>query len=138
MITTNISFDGEFFRGYAFNGEGFHNGPSEPFADSNAMLKWIGEHIEKYPELKVTDGGDCLVFHIRNRIVVFPTRDDGQRLGWNSATQSLQPTTARFLCCIQCKLAFTNDNVKTAAGWRETQISGYCETCFDKIFADED
>lgn len=36
--------------------------------------------------------------------------------------------------CICCNEPFTPENVKTSLGWRETQISGYCEDCWDKIF----
>jgi hypothetical protein len=50
--------------------------------------------------------------------------DEGQRLA--------------FRACIQCREPFSVDNVKTPAGWRETQITGYCEDCFDKLFAEDD
>ena len=41
--------------------------------------------------------------------------------------------------CISCKQRFTDNNVHTDAGWRETQISGLCEDCFDGItLYDED
>jgi hypothetical protein len=36
--------------------------------------------------------------------------------------------------CLDCSQAFTTANVKSAAGWQETQISGICETCFDGLF----
>lgn len=38
--------------------------------------------------------------------------------------------------CVECKEAFTNKNVFTLDGWKETQISGYCEKCFDDLFND--
>lgn len=40
--------------------------------------------------------------------------------------------------CRLCGLPFTPNNTETAAGWRETQISATCETCFDAIFADKE
>lgn len=40
--------------------------------------------------------------------------------------------------CVQCNQAFSNDNTWSEAGWRETQISGLCERCFDSEFADEE
>lgn len=40
------------------------------------------------------------------------------------------------LCCLSCGATFTPENVHTAAGWRETQISGMCEDCFDELFAE--
>lgn len=39
--------------------------------------------------------------------------------------------------CFTCGKPFTPDNVRTAPGWRETQISGACETCFDQMFAED-
>jgi hypothetical protein len=38
------------------------------------------------------------------------------------------------LNCLECKTLFTEANVHSAAGWRETQISGYCEDCYDELF----
>ena len=43
----------------------------------------------------------------------------------------------KFGQCICCKQSFTNANVFTSDGWKETQISGFCEACFDDI-AEED
>jgi len=39
--------------------------------------------------------------------------------------------------CVNCGGVFTNDNTFTRLGWRETQISGFCEVCFDEMFRDE-
>lgn len=36
--------------------------------------------------------------------------------------------------CIICEESFTEKNCFTDAGWRETQISGFCESCFDGAF----
>jgi len=38
--------------------------------------------------------------------------------------------------CVQCAEPFSNKNVKTDAGWRETKLSGMCEICYDKLFDD--
>jgi hypothetical protein len=43
-----------------------------------------------------------------------------------------------FPQCIECGEPFTHANVHTALGWRETQLSGYCEDCFDLIFGEDD
>ena len=40
--------------------------------------------------------------------------------------------------CVICKKPFTDKNVFTDAGWRETQITGFCEKCFDEATLDED
>lgn len=37
--------------------------------------------------------------------------------------------------CRSCKQPFSPDNVFSAAGWRETAISGICESCFDDMWA---
>lgn len=36
--------------------------------------------------------------------------------------------------CNVCRQPFTDKNVHTEAGWRETKISNTCEDCFDKMF----
>lgn len=38
--------------------------------------------------------------------------------------------------CVSCKQPFSNINVFSDAGWRETEISQMCEKCFDQMFAD--
>jgi len=43
---------------------------------------------------------------------------------------------ARNLKCMDCDQPFTQANVTTAAGWKETQISGFCEVCYDALFDD--
>lgn len=40
--------------------------------------------------------------------------------------------------CYECKEPFSNLNVFTPAGWRETTISKMCERCWDAMFAEED
>lgn len=37
--------------------------------------------------------------------------------------------------CIECNEPFTSKNVFTALGWKETKLSGLCESCWDKLFA---
>lgn len=34
--------------------------------------------------------------------------------------------------CLVCKEEFSNKNVYSREGWRETQISGFCEKYFDE------
>jgi hypothetical protein len=43
--------------------------------------------------------------------------------------------------CINCEDPFTDKNVFTHLGWKETRISGMCERCFDAwswAFEDEE
>ena len=36
--------------------------------------------------------------------------------------------------CIQCRAPFTTENTHSAPGWRDTQIIGMCEDCYDGLF----
>ena len=40
----------------------------------------------------------------------------------------------RYTECLVCGKAFTNKTVFSPPGWRETQITGWCEVCFDEFF----
>ena len=40
----------------------------------------------------------------------------------------------KFLKCMVCHKPFSGANTTSRMGWRETQISGYCEKCFDSLF----
>lgn len=39
-------------------------------------------------------------------------------------------------CCVSCKQPFTDKNVFTPLGWKETKISKLCEACWDNMFKD--
>ena len=45
----------------------------------------------------------------------------------------IQSGNHRYRLCIECHHQFTTRNVWTEDGWRETQISGLCEACFDEL-----
>lgn len=40
--------------------------------------------------------------------------------------------------CYECKEPFSNANVFTSAGWKETGISNLCERCWDAMFSEDD
>lgn len=40
--------------------------------------------------------------------------------------------------CCKCEQSFSPSNTHSPAGWRETQISGMCEDCFDALFEGDD
>ena len=44
----------------------------------------------------------------------------------------------KFKRCLSCDERFTAANTHSLLGWKETQISGFCEQCFDNMFKDED
>lgn len=52
-----------------------------------------------------------------------------------SLLHTLSPYEPRTTCR-RCLQPFSPDNTRTSAGWRETQISGLCETCFDNLYRD--
>lgn len=52
------------------------------------------------------------------------------------ACARLRSQLIRHTHCRECKQLFTTANVKSIMAWRETQISGLCETCWDKVFAE--
>ena len=45
---------------------------------------------------------------------------------------------AHNIRCLDCRKPFEPSNVKTREGWRETQIGGTCEMCFDSLFDGEE
>jgi len=50
---------------------------------------------------------------------------------WDEYVSIQRPT---HMFCVDCKKPFSLFNTHTAAGWRETQISGMCEKCFDEMY----
>ncbi len=43
----------------------------------------------------------------------------------------------RTLSCVNCGAGFCGKNVHTKMGWQETQISGFCENCYDEMFKED-
>lgn len=43
----------------------------------------------------------------------------------------------RYTHCQHCSESFSLKNTSTHSGWKETQISGVCENCFDNLFSEE-
>lgn len=52
-----------------------------------------------------------------------------------TSNDSIKPKDGKH--CVFCGQPFTNENVYTQLGWKETTISGSCEKCFDALFTDE-
>lgn len=46
-------------------------------------------------------------------------------------------TFPQFKLCINCGSEFSPENTHSPEGWRETQISGFCEDCFEGLFEEE-
>ncbi len=44
--------------------------------------------------------------------------------------------TAVHVECVECGEPFSAQNTFSTEGWEETQLSGLCEKCFDKLMED--
>ena len=40
--------------------------------------------------------------------------------------------------CVKCKEKFSNSNTFSPNGWRETELSGFCEICWDETFPEDE
>jgi hypothetical protein len=40
--------------------------------------------------------------------------------------------------CISCHSPFSSTNTHSDMGWRETQLSGLCEDCFDSLCKEDE
>lgn len=52
--------------------------------------------------------------------------------------KELQALKGTYEKCVGCQAPFSDANTHTEAGWRETQISGLCEDCFDAVCSEPD
>jgi hypothetical protein len=145
---------GETFYAYAFNAQGKHHGASLPKKSEREVMQYIATQLGAQTpvhEIRICDAGDNLVMHIVGQSLVFP---EVERNLWNPQTLQFEASGkgvvlaseitgiqipedvkqgGRFKCCIFCKEPFSDKNVFTQLGWRETQISGMCEKCFDNM-----
>jgi RNase P subunit RPR2 len=55
---------------------------------------------------------------------------------WEDFEQLQIARKARWTHCRDCKALFGPENTQTEEGWRETQISQFCENCFNARFAE--
>lgn len=42
------------------------------------------------------------------------------------------------LFCIECDKPFSRENVHTREGWVETQVSGFCQDCYEDFSSSEE
>lgn len=163
MSVENQVFD-EPFYGYKMNADGTHTGSTNPFRDSDRLQLWIKNWVEVAYELRVTDAGDSIVMQIVQGRMIFPPDPnnlgvlvwDKEKKDWAieapppapsvcaeslalfAAARVSKDSSGKFMHCIECQEGFSDKNVFTDAGKRETQISGLCGRCFDNMFKDED
>lgn len=57
---------------------------------------------------------------------------------WEDFKLLLENRTAHAEVCGVCSRPFGPRNTHSPAGWRDTQIVGYCEDCYDALFSDDD
>lgn len=55
---------------------------------------------------------------------------------WEDFKELVATGFAGYRHCVTCHEDFAQGNVFTSAGWRETQLGGMCERCFDTLFSD--
>jgi hypothetical protein len=64
---------------YVYNADGYHSGP-QPIDNEIAlgvrMQTTIREAFASKREVRITDCGDCMVLHIKNGAIEFPTEQD--------------------------------------------------------------
>lgn len=54
------------------------------------------------------------------------------------ATNLMLEGRLRFKTCVGCHKSLDSPHAaETTAGWRETQISGMCEPCFNALFQED-
>jgi hypothetical protein len=46
------------------------------------------------------------------------------------------PYGLRYTSCVRCKTPYGPNSASSPEGWRDTQIIGYCEPCFDALTDD--
>jgi hypothetical protein len=57
----------------------------------------------------------------------------------NDARELKYSGTLKYLKCSQCSVELYDATAATSAeGWRETQLSGMCESCFDQLFENDE
>lgn len=56
----------------------------------------------------------------------------------NKLSESCGFSAVPYGHCINCKQPFSDENVYSAAGWRETRITQMCEKCFDRCTQEQE
>lgn len=78
-----MSFN-EVFKGYCMNAEGRYGDPAM-IHNREEFSQFILTNVEKHHELRVTDSGDMLVFHVVEQTLLHPIPEGGSiKNKWNS------------------------------------------------------
>jgi len=72
------------FTGYLSNQDGFH-GDGIPIKNTDDVSNFLTTNVETWYELRIVDSGDLTVFHVKDRVLIFPVPDHGNKNNkWNS------------------------------------------------------
>lgn len=140
------------WRLYVFQEDGFHSGGKWFYRES--IIKYPDEEISKEEayqsavaaihlarEVRVVDGGDKIVFHSKDGVVVYG-ETFWEKIGFDlrKIAQSAdridlaKQGLSRDGLCIECHQPAL-PRCYSEAGRREYSISGLCERCFDSTFS---
>lgn len=64
-------------------------------------------------------------------------RNDFRPSSYSEYLEASKEIILNYTCCVSCTEPFHPTNTHTSDGWKETQISGMCENCFDSLFTEE-
>lgn len=79
-------FDEE-FKGYCMNKDGLYKNPVI-INNNESLQKFISDNVNKFHELRITDGGDLLCFHAIEQKLIHPIPPQGSVDNkWNEETK---------------------------------------------------
>lgn len=82
-------FDEE-FKGYCMNEDGTYANPVI-IKSKESLAKFISENVSKFYELRVTDAGDLLCFHVVCQQLIHPIPSQGSANNkWNEETKKFE------------------------------------------------
>lgn len=80
----------ETFKGYCMAVDGTYRDPIEINSEQE-LKKFLDDNVEKHYELRVTDSGDNLCFHVVDKKLIFPIPKGGsQNNMWNNVTKRFE------------------------------------------------
>ena len=82
-------FDEE-FKGYCMNADGSYKNPVI-IDNDDKLKKFIADNVSKFHELRITDGGDLLCFHVIKQVLIHPIPPQGSvNNKWDEETKQFK------------------------------------------------
>lgn len=82
-------FDEE-FKGYCMNKDGSYKNPVI-INNKESLENFISDNVNKFNELRITDGGDLLCFHVVEQKLIHPIPPQGNANNkWNEETKKFE------------------------------------------------